>query len=131
MRTPETAEASMARINGILIRGAIVVAIAVSVVLWWILSPETAGAAHAVAESLLWKSHLPPSRMAAAALVACAVLVIACPCAMGLATPAALMAGVNNAARRGILVRELCALYRAFHAGQPSPLAPLLFVSPR
>lgn len=88
----------------------IVVAIAALAALWWILSPESAGAAHAFAESWLWQSHLPPSRVAAAVVVACAVLVIACPCAMGLATPAALMAGVNNAARRGILVRDAAVL---------------------
>lgn len=88
----------------------IVVGIAVAAALWWILAPESAGAAHAFAERWLWHSHLPASKLAAAAVVACAVLVIACPCAMGLATPAALMAGVNNAARHGILVRDAAVL---------------------
>jgi len=88
----------------------IVVGIAVAAALWWIVAPESAGAAHAFAERWLWHSHLPASNLAAAAVVACAVLVIACPCAMGLATPAALMAGVNNAARRGILVRDAAVL---------------------
>ncbi|MEI6493298.1 MAG: cation-translocating P-type ATPase [Verrucomicrobiota bacterium] len=37
---------------------------------------------------------------------AAAVLIVACPCAMGLATPAAIMAGTNAAARRGILIRD-------------------------
>ncbi len=44
---------------------------------------------------------------------AVAVLVIACPCALGLATPAALMAGIGLAARRGILIRDAAALERA------------------
>ncbi|MDD7911789.1 heavy metal translocating P-type ATPase [Pseudovibrio exalbescens] len=44
---------------------------------------------------------------------AVAVLVIACPCALGLATPTALVAGTGAAARAGILIRDIEALERA------------------
>jgi Cu+-exporting ATPase len=46
-------------------------------------------------------------------LAAVAVLVIACPCSLGLATPAALLAGTGAAARAGILIRDAEALEHA------------------
>jgi len=48
-----------------------------------------------------------------AVIAAVSVLVVACPCAIGLATPAALAAGLGAAARRGVLVREPAAFEAA------------------
>ncbi len=49
----------------------------------------------------------------AATTAAVSVLVIACPCALGLATPTALVAGTGAAARLGVLIRDIDALERA------------------
>jgi len=90
----------------------VVVAIAVAAGLWWGLAPESAGGIHAALAQFFWHAHA-PAGVAAGFIIAAAVLIIACPCAMGLATPAAIMAGTNAAARRGILIRDGVALEKA------------------
>ena len=91
----------------------IVVAVALASALWWGLAPESASQVHGWFRHFLWPAHLPQGSLAAAFIIASAVLIIACPCAMGLATPAAIMAGSNAAAARGILIRDGLALEKA------------------
>ncbi len=58
--------------------------------------------------------HWPAAQTwAAVAKASCSVLLIACPCALGLAVPAALMVGTGLGARRGILIRDIDALQKA------------------
>ncbi len=84
----------------------LVVLVALATGLWWGLAYENAlDVAQTIARHL-WPVHFPPAPLAAAFIQAAAVLIVACPCAMGLATPAAIMAGANVAARRGILIRD-------------------------
>ncbi|HZI32613.1 MAG TPA: HAD-IC family P-type ATPase, partial [Candidatus Binatia bacterium] len=90
----------------------IIVCVALGAGLWWGLAPESAGRVHEFLSRFLWTAHAPIG-VAAGFIVAAAVLIVACPCAMGLATPAAIMASANAAAKRGILIRDGVALEKA------------------
>jgi Cu+-exporting ATPase len=88
----------------------IVVVLALGTALWWGLAPESARLTHQWLGQFLWQVHRPESAWAGAIIYAAGVLIVACPCAMGLATPVAIMAGTNVATRRGILIRDGVAL---------------------
>jgi Cu+-exporting ATPase len=91
----------------------LVVAVALAAGLCWGLAPDWTQHLHDSLARFLWVAHPPEGPLAAAFIIAAGVLIIACPCAMGLATPAAIMAGSNAAAQRGILIRDGVALEKA------------------
>ena len=64
----------------------------------------------AIATFVVWSLLGPAPRMGHALLNAIAVLVIACPCALGLATPMSIMVGTGRGARAGVLVKNAEAL---------------------
>jgi Cu+-exporting ATPase len=64
----------------------------------------------ALATALAWGWLGPEPRLAHALVNAVAVLIIACPCALGLATPMSVMVAVGRGAQLGILVRDAAAL---------------------
>jgi Cu+-exporting ATPase len=66
----------------------------------------------AVAAFLAWFAFGPEPRLSYGLIAAMSVLVIACPCALGLATPISVMVATGRGARAGVLIREAEALER-------------------
>jgi Cu+-exporting ATPase len=61
---------------------------------------------------VVWSLFGPPPAMAFALIAAVSVLIIACPCALGLATPMSIMVGTGRGAQMGVLIRNAEALER-------------------
>jgi len=66
----------------------------------------------AIIAFLAWSVYGPPPAMAFALVSAISVLIIACPCALGLATPMSIMVGTGRGAQGGVLIRDAEALER-------------------
>jgi P-type Cu+ transporter len=66
----------------------------------------------AIVAFLSWTAFGPEPQLTFALIAAVTVLIIACPCALGLATPMSIMVGVGRGARSGILIRDAEALER-------------------
>jgi len=75
---------------------------------WFV--PAVVGSA--LVAAIVWGTIGPDPKLAYALLVAVSVLIIACPCALGLATPMSIMVGVGRGAQAGVLIKDAEALER-------------------
>jgi len=66
----------------------------------------------AILAFIVWSLVGPAPAMAYALIAAVSVLIIACPCALGLATPMSIMVGVGRGAQGGVLIRDAESLER-------------------
>jgi Cu+-exporting ATPase len=66
----------------------------------------------AILAFVVWAFLGPPPALAYALLAAVSVLIIACPCALGLATPMSIMVGIGRGAQAGVLIKNAEALER-------------------
>jgi Cu+-exporting ATPase len=87
-----------------------VLAISLATLLGWLLLPQVFYAIVERAAAFVPWVQPELSRVSLALFAALAVLVIACPCALGLATPTALMVGTGLGAENGILIRDGAAI---------------------
>lgn len=99
------------RISSVFVPIVVVLALATAAAWGWAFDAMTT--MHQQLEPWLWSGTMLHDPASAAWMGFSAVLIVSCPCAMGLATPVALMAGLNAAARRGILIRDALALEKS------------------
>ena len=80
---------------------------------WWPPISSPPWCLRAVVTFIAWAWFAPKQPALAYALVnAVAVLIIACPCALGLATPMSIMVGVGRGAKEGVLIKDAATLER-------------------